>query len=88
MNLAEVDTIKRHNLPCLAVIGNDGGWTQILREQVPRFQSSVACLLDICMNLVLQHNDYHTVTDGYGGRGFCIKEKAEISTEIKEAMEW
>ncbi|CAG0886017.1 unnamed protein product [Darwinula stevensoni] len=79
-SLAEVDTMKRHNLPCLAVIGNDGGWTQILREQVPRFQSSVACLLD--------HNDYHTVTNGYGGRGFCIKEKAEISTEIKEAMEW
>ena len=35
----------------LAVVGNDAGWTQIAREQVPMFGSSVACDLAYC--------DYH-----------------------------
>ena len=32
-------------VPILAVVGNDAGWTQIEREQVPLFGSSVACAL-------------------------------------------
>lgn len=30
-------------IPVIALIGNDAGWTQISREQVPRLGSNVAC---------------------------------------------
>lgn len=29
----------------IALVGNDAGWTQISREQVPRLGSDVACSL-------------------------------------------
>jgi len=44
-SIAEFDTMKRFGAHCLAVVGNDAGWTQILREQVPMFESTVACKL-------------------------------------------
>lgn len=30
-------------IPVMALIGNDAGWTQISREQVPALGSNVAC---------------------------------------------
>lgn len=30
-------------IPVMALIGNDAGWTQISREQVPSLGSNVAC---------------------------------------------
>ena len=33
--------------PVLALVGNDAGWTQIAREQVPMFGSNVACELEV-----------------------------------------
>jgi len=33
--------------PVIAVVGNDAGWTQISREQVPMFGSNVACGLEV-----------------------------------------
>lgn len=31
------------------MVGNDAGWTQISREQVPMFGSNVACGLDVSL---------------------------------------
>src|SRR5262249_9557710 len=31
-SLSEFDTLVRHHLPVIAVVGNDAGWTQIARE--------------------------------------------------------
>jgi len=31
----------------IALVGNDAGWTQISREQVPMFGSNVACQLAV-----------------------------------------
>ena len=41
-SLAEFDTFTRHNVPVIALIGNDAGWTQIEREQVPTLSHSVS----------------------------------------------
>ena len=46
-SLTEFDTYVRHGVPVIAVVGNDAGWTQIAREQVPMFNSSVACDLQV-----------------------------------------
>ena len=61
-SVAEFDTFARHNTPVLALVGNDACWSQIAREQVPMFNSSVACDLSYC--------EYEKVAEGYGGIGF------------------
>ena len=40
----------------LAVVGNDAGWTQIAREQVPLFGSSVACDLAVSISCKFHFN--------------------------------
>ncbi|XP_067655613.1 2-hydroxyacyl-CoA lyase 2-like [Haliotis asinina] len=76
-SVAEVDTFTRHKVPVLAIVGNDAGWTQIAREQVPMFGSSVACQLAHC--------DYETVAEGYGGKGYRLDRTNEDN--MKEELE-
>jgi thiamine pyrophosphate-dependent acetolactate synthase large subunit-like protein len=45
--VAEIDTMTRHKVPVIALVGNDAAWSQIAREQVPMFGSSVACNLSV-----------------------------------------
>lgn len=50
-SVAEFDTFKRHNVPIVALIGNDACWTQIEREQIPMFGAcccEAACALPRC----------------------------------------
>ncbi|XP_072885786.1 2-hydroxyacyl-CoA lyase 2 [Hemitrygon akajei] len=79
-SIAEFDTFKRHKTPVIAVVGNDAGWTQISREQVPLLGSSVAC--------DLAHTDYHTVAQGYGGKGFLLnlENEEQIDDIIRAAQ--
>lgn len=64
-SIAEYDTFKRFKVPVIGLIGNDACWSQIAREQVPMFNSSVAC--------DLVHNDYDVVVNGYGGEGLRLE---------------
>ncbi|MCP4560590.1 MAG: thiamine pyrophosphate-binding protein, partial [Bosea sp.] len=64
-SLAELDTCVRHGLPVVAVVGNDGGWTQVAREQV-------GILGDDC-GTVLRRSAYHRVAEGYGARGLLLE---------------
>jgi acetolactate synthase-like protein len=77
-SVAEFDTFKRHQVPVIALVGNDACWTQIAREQVPMFHSRVACDLSYC--------DYDIVAQGFGGEGFkldrsCSKDKIDAVME-------
>lgn len=38
--------------PVIALVGNDACWSQIAREQVPMFGSSIGCDLEVRQNLV------------------------------------
>ncbi|XP_037533697.1 2-hydroxyacyl-CoA lyase 2 [Nematolebias whitei] len=61
--------------PVIAVVGNDACWSQISREQVPILGSNVACGLFF--------TDYHTVADGYGGKGYLVgRENGEQLSDI------
>jgi acetolactate synthase-like protein len=71
--------MKRHNIPCIGLIGNDAGWTQIEREQVPMFRSPVACVLDYC--------NYDEVSRGYGGEGLTIRTPEEITSVLQKAQQ-
>jgi len=77
-SVAEFDTFKRHKLPVIALVGNDACWSQIAREQVPMFKSSVACNLD--------YSSYEVVARGYGGEGLKL-DRNTSDEEMKEVME-
>ncbi|KAK7084954.1 hypothetical protein SK128_003302 [Halocaridina rubra] len=77
-SLIEFDTYTRHKTPVIALIGNDAGWTQIAREQVPTFGSSVGC--------DLAHCDYHKAAEGLGARGILIGRGDSITDKLKEVQ--
>ena len=78
-SLAEFDTFVRHNLPVIAIVGNDAGWTQIAREQIQILKDDVGT--------VLARTDYHKVAEGYGGRGLLLERGADVPGVLREALE-
>ncbi len=76
-SLSEFDTFVRHQIPVLAVVGNDAGWTQIAREQIEMLKDDVGT--------VLRRTDYHTVAEGFGGKGFLLKESQRIEEILQQA---
>ena len=76
-SLQEFDTFARHKTPVIAVIGNDGGWSQIARDQVSIFGDEVAT--------VLERSDYHLAAEAYGGKGFLLDKVENLSSILKAA---
>jgi thiamine pyrophosphate-dependent acetolactate synthase large subunit-like protein len=77
-SLAEFDTLARHGLPVIAVVGNDAGWSQIAREQVEMLHDDVGT--------VLARTDYHRVAEGYGGRGLSVARPEDVEPVLAEAL--
>ncbi len=76
-SLSEFDTFARHGLAPIAVIGNDGAWAQIARDQVE--------ILGDDVGTVLARTDYHAVAEGYGGKGLLLTDPDRIDATIDEA---
>ena len=77
-SLLEFSTLVRHGLPVIAVIGNDGAWTQIMRDQVPMLGDDVAT--------VLGREDYDGVAAALGARGFRIARPDEVEGTLADAL--
>jgi len=75
----EIDTCRRHNLPIIAVIGNDACCTQIWREQVRILEDDVGCMLD--------YSDYHLAGEGLGAKGFLIERNEDVPSILAKAKE-
>ena len=78
-SMIEFDTFYRHKIPLIAIVGNDGGWTQIARDQIEIFKDPVATELG--------YTNYHEVIDKLGGVGYEITENDEVNNVIIEAKE-
>jgi acetolactate synthase-1/2/3 large subunit len=76
-SLQEFDTFARHDVPVIALVGNDGCWSQIARDQVAIFGDDVATFL--------RQSDYHRVAEGFGGKGFLLDQAQDIDRVLKEA---
>jgi thiamine pyrophosphate-dependent acetolactate synthase large subunit-like protein len=76
-SLAEIDTFVRKGFSMIVVIGNDGRWNQIARDQVN--------LLGDDVGVVLRRSDYHRVAEGYGGVGILLNNNADIGRVLGEA---
>ena len=77
-SIAEFDTFHRHEIPIIAVVGNDASWAQIAREQVAIFDDPVAT--------ELARTAYHTVAEGYGGEGLLVTEEEAVPGCLREAQ--
>ncbi len=76
-SIAEMDTCVRHGLAPIAVIGTDGSWAQIAREQVPMLGTDVGTTLNRCA--------YHEVAQGYGAAGLLLDDPSRIDAVLDEA---
>jgi Thiamine pyrophosphate-requiring enzymes [acetolactate synthase, pyruvate dehydrogenase (cytochrome), glyoxylate carboligase, phosphonopyruvate decarboxylase] len=76
-SLAEFDTFARHHIPVIAVVANDGCWTQIYREQIDILGDDTGCML--------ARADYHLAAEGLGGCGLLVKDPEEIDETLQEA---
>ncbi|MDY7096076.1 MAG: thiamine pyrophosphate-binding protein [Acidobacteriota bacterium] len=77
--LSEFDTFVRHGVPVIAVVGNDGCWMQIAREQVEMLGDDVA--------VMLERSDYHEVVEGFGARGLKVDDPAQVPAVLAQAQE-
>ena len=61
----------------IAIIGTDASWQQIARDQI--------VILGDDVGTVLLRTDYHTVAEGYGGKGILLTDPARIDEVLDEA---
>ena len=78
-SLAEFDTLCRHKLPVIAIIGNDASWQQIAREQKQMLGSNIGT--------ELTYNAYEKVAEGYGGKGYYVDNQESLFETLKLAKE-
>jgi len=78
-SIMEHDTMVRHELPIISLIGNDAGWTQIERDQVVILEDDVACRLT--------YMDYQTVAEGCGAAGIKLSDPDQIDAAFEKALE-
>ncbi len=76
-SLAEFDTFARHGRGVIALIGNDGCWNQIARDQVEVLHDDVG--------VMLRQSAYHAVAKGYGGEAFLLDDPQKIESTFKAA---
>jgi acetolactate synthase-1/2/3 large subunit len=76
----EFEAMARQNIPVIAVIGNDAGWTQIRRGQVDIYgaERAVATALD--------STRYEKVVEACGGRGWWVEKIEELGPALDEAF--
>jgi acetolactate synthase-1/2/3 large subunit len=77
-SIMETDTFVRHGVPVISVVGNDAGWTQILREQEPVLGDDVACRL--------AYTDYHVIAEGCGAKGLKLDRPDATEAVLDEAL--
>jgi acetolactate synthase I/II/III large subunit len=80
LHALEFEAMARQDIPVIALIGNDAGWTQIKRGQVEIYgpERAVATGLD--------YTRYEKVVDACGGKGFWVEKIEELGPALDEAF--
>ncbi len=76
--MAEFDTFVRHGIGVIAVVGNDGRWSQIAREQVEMLGSAVGT--------VLAQADYERSAEGLGAAGLRLADPELVPEVLAQAQ--
>ena len=78
-SLIEFDSFVRHKIPVIAIIGNDGGWSQIARDQVELLNDPISTELAV--------TDYHKAVEALGGKGYFIDNINQVNDVLIQAKE-
>ncbi|MCB0564934.1 MAG: hypothetical protein KDD01_11210 [Phaeodactylibacter sp.] len=78
-SLMEMDTFKKFGMKVCGIIGNNGSWEQIARDQVTLLGSDTAT--------TLPRSDYHRVAESFGGAGERVEKLGDLEGALKRAME-
>ncbi len=78
-SIMELDTFTKMGLRVCAVIGNNGSWEQIARDQVPLLGTDTAT--------VLPKSDYHKIAEAFGAAGERVETLAAFETALANAVE-
>ena len=78
-SLIEFDTFVRHNIPVIAIIGNDSGWNQIARDQIDIFKDPIST--------ELKPTQYHKAVEALGCVGLIIENETEIEPMLSKSIE-
>ncbi|MCR9013795.1 thiamine pyrophosphate-binding protein [Aquiflexum gelatinilyticum] len=78
-SLMEFDTFQRHGLAITALIGNDGCWNQIARDQVEFLGSDCA--------VMLENSDYEKIPNAFGVEGQKVENFEVFKFAVKKALE-
>ena len=78
-SLIEFDTFARHNIPTIAIIGNDASWSQIARDQIE--------ILNDPISTELAATDYHNAVEALGGKGCFVDDETQINEILIKAKE-
>lgn len=80
LHAMELEAMQRQGLPVVAIIGNDAGWTQILRGQKDFYGEKrlVATKLD--------HTRYEKIADCFGGHGEWVETTDALVPALERAF--
>ena len=78
--LAEMDSLVRHKLPVVLIVGNDAGWglERELQRSATRGMATVAC--------ELQAARYDSIMKGFGGGGETVERLDEVAPAVERAF--
>jgi acetolactate synthase-1/2/3 large subunit len=78
--IAEMDSLVRHRLPIVLIVGNDAGWglERELQSFTTRSQDTVAC--------ELQSARYDLVMKGFGGDGETVERLDQVGPAVDRAL--
>jgi acetolactate synthase-1/2/3 large subunit len=79
LNGFEFETMVRHKLPVVSVVGNDGAWGENLRPQQRRFGHTVAQVLS-------QDVRYDKIVEAMGGYGETVTDPKQIRPALERAF--
>jgi len=78
--LAEMDSLVRHKLPVVLIVGNDAGWglERELQRSATGGAATVAC--------ELQSTRYDLIMKGFGGGGETVERLDEVAPAVERAF--
>jgi acetolactate synthase-1/2/3 large subunit len=74
----EMETAVRHDIPIVAIVGNDQGWGMI-RRSVKEMGHAVAC--------ELPPTRYDQIVEGMGGHGEFVEKPEDLAAAIQRAVD-
>jgi acetolactate synthase-1/2/3 large subunit len=80
LHAMEFEAMARQKINVVGIVGNDAGWTQILRGQMQMYGP------DRCPATRLGHTRYDRVVEALGGHGAFVERPEQIRPAIESAL--